>query len=155
MQLAEYAATAGATVRLRYTIRLDEHKAYPPSGPDDAIEVRLGSSGLLPGLERAIEGMRAGETKSVLVPAALAFGPRLPGRKFRVPHGAAGTRLLRPGDAVLISGSGGAEFPAVVEDVDASSVLVDANHPLSGRALTFEIHVLDVIPPPRGAGLAD
>ncbi len=155
MQLAECAATAGATVRLRYTIRVDEGKAYPPSGPEDTIDVRLGSSRVLPGLERALEGMRAGETKSVLVPAALAFGPRRPERKLRVPHGAAGTRLLRPGDAVLVSGTAGAEFPAIVEDVDASSILVDANHPLSGRDLTFEIHVLDVIPPPRGAGLAD
>jgi peptidylprolyl isomerase len=155
MQLAECAATAGATVRLRYTIRVDESQAYPPSGPDDTIEVRLGSTRVLPGVERALEGMRAGETKSVFVPAALAFGPRHPERKLRVPHGAAGTRLLRAGDAVLVAGSAGAEFPAIVEDVDAASILVDANHPLSGRDLTFEIHVLDVIPPPRDAGLAD
>jgi len=155
MQLAERAATAGATVRLCYTIRIDGGRSYPPAGPDDTIEVRLGASGLLPGLERALEGMKAGETKVVRVPAALAFGPRLPERKLRVPHGAAGTRLLRPGDAVLVSGSSGADFPAIVEEVDATSVLVDANHPLSGRDLTFEIHVLDVIPPPRDAGLAD
>jgi len=146
MDFAEYAATPGATVRLRFTILLDAGPVYPPSGPDDSVQVELGKGRILPGLERALEGMRPGETKTVRVPAELAFGPRRPERRFRVARGASAARPLRPGDAVRVSFGAGGDLPAIVEEIDGDSVLVDANHPLAGRDLTFEINVLDVIP---------
>jgi peptidylprolyl isomerase len=90
--------------------------------------------------------MRPGETKTVRLPAELAFGPRHPERKFRVARSASMSGPLRPGDAVRISSGSGSDLLAIVEEVDGDSVLVDANHPLSGRDLTFEINVLDVVP---------
>jgi FKBP-type peptidyl-prolyl cis-trans isomerase 2 len=132
-------ATTGTTVRLRYTIRPDQGRAFPPTDPDDLLEVELGTGRVLPGIDRALRGMSAGERKVVRVPAAEAFGPRRPDRKFRIARPDA--PALRVGDAVRVRGG------------DESSVVVDANHPLSGQDLTFEIEVLDVSLPSGEPGL--
>jgi len=144
-------ATTGTTVRLRYTIRPDQGRAFPPTDPDDLLEVELGMGRVLPGIDRALRGMSAGERKVVRVPAAEAFGPRRPDRKFRIAR--PDTPALRVGDAVRVRGGAEGEFFALVEAIDESSVVVDANHPLSGQDLTFEIEVLDVSLPSGEPGL--
>jgi peptidylprolyl isomerase len=154
MKTADRAATAGTTVRLRYTIRLDSGKAYPPRSADDFLVVELGRGGILPGIERALEGMRAGDRKIVRVPADLAFGPRNPARKFRVSRDRRFGPGLRVGDAVRLSGGLEGDVLATVEEVSPSWVIVDANHPLAGEDLTFDIDVLDVVFAPREAALA-
>jgi peptidylprolyl isomerase len=135
-------ATTGATVQLRYTIRLDDGTEYPPPMPEERLEFKLGRDRVLPGIEKAVAGMRAGDTKRVRVPAADAFGPRRPEMRFRVERGDE-DRILRVGNAVRVS-DGSGDFLAIVEAIDDASVLVDANHPLSGKDLTFDLEVLEV-----------
>lgn len=147
MSREELVATTGTTVRLRYTIHVDDGRTYPPEGPEDAVEAELGKGALLPGLERAVRGMKAGETKRIRLPAEQAFGRRLQENCFRIPRpGDAGpaARPVRVGDAVRISGGAGEEFLALVREIEPDSILVDANHPLSGQDLTFDLVVLDV-----------
>jgi len=144
-------ATTGATVHLRYTIRLDDGTEYPPPMPEDSLAFELGRDRVLPGIEKAVAGMRAGDTKSVRVPAADAFGPRRPEMRFRVARGDEDA-ILRVGNAVRVSDATG-DFLAIVEAIDDASVLVDANHPLSGKDLTFDLEVLEVSARAREAEL--
>src|SRR5947199_259174 len=95
-------ATTGATVQLRYTIRLDDGTEYPPPMPGERLEFELGRDRVLPGIEKAVAGMRAGDTKRVRVPAADAFGPRRPEMRFRVERGDE-DRILRVGNAVRVT----------------------------------------------------
>src|SRR6476619_7265091 len=95
-------ATTGATVHLRYTIRLDDGTEYPPPMSEDRLAFELGRDRVLPGIEKAVAGMRAGDTKSVRVPSADAFGPRRPERRFRVERGDEDA-ILRVGNAVRVT----------------------------------------------------
>jgi peptidylprolyl isomerase len=151
MDADQHSATTGATVHLRYTIRLDDGTEYPPPMPEDRIEFELGRDRVLPGIEKAVAGMRAGDTKRVRVPAADAFGPRKPEMRFRIERGGEDD-ILRVGKAVRVAAPEG-DFLAIVEAIDDASVLVDANHPLSGQDLTFDLEVLEVSARPREAEL--
>lgn len=140
-------ATSGSLIRLKYTIRLDSGKAYPPAIPDDSFQFELGKDRVLPGIERAVEGMKPGDYKNVRVAAADAFGPRLADKCFRIPRSesAPNGEKLQVGDVVRVFSASEGSFLALVEQVDDEFVLVDANHPLSGQDLTFEIEVLEVL----------
>jgi peptidylprolyl isomerase len=151
MSFEDLVATSGKTIRLRYTILLDDGKAYPPKGPEDVVEVELGRDRLLPGLEAAVEGMKAGEKKRIRLPAEQAFGPHRPEFCFRISRSA--DRPVRVGDAVRIAGGAGGEFLALVREIEPAAILVDANHPLSGQDLTFELTLLDVTPRGKEAAL--
>lgn len=138
-------AAPGTTVRLKYTIRLDNGQAFPPITPDEITELDLGQGRVLPGFERAVLGMRAGETRRVRVPAAECGGPPRPEKLIRIDRRSSG---LKPGElsvgrAVRVFGPEG-DYNAVVLRIDEDSVLLDANHPLCGEDLTFEIEMIDV-----------
>lgn len=147
MDAAEGIALPGTTVTLRYTIRLDDGTSYPPPSASDVLRFAFGRDRILPGLERALSGLKPGDLRRVRIPAADAYGPRLPEKTFRIarPKGPAGRGTLRIGDAVRVACAGDADVVAIVEAVDATSVLVDANHPLCGQDLTFDLEVLDVV----------
>jgi len=151
MDAERNSATTGATIHLRYTIRVDDGTEYPPPMPEDRLEFELGRDRVLPGIEKAVAGMRPGDTKRVRVPAADAFGPRRPDLRFRVGRGDE-DQILRVGNAVRVADASG-EFLAIVEAIDDASVLVDANHPLSGKDLTFDLEVLEVSARSREAEL--
>jgi len=144
-------AMPGRMLRLRYSIRPDSGRAFLPDGPEDVLEIELGRTRLLPGFEKALLGMSAGETKTVRIPVGEAYGPRRPELKFRIKRPE--QPALRVGDAVRVRGGANEEFFALVETIEESSVIVDANHPLSGQDLTFEIELLDVSLCPRVPGL--
>ena len=145
-------AAPGTTVRLKYTIRLDNGRACPPLAPDEVTELELGRGRVLPGFERAVLGMRPGETRRVRVPAAECGGAPRPEKLIRIARNAPSlkNKELSLGLAVRVRGPEG-DFNAVVLRIDEDSVLLDANHPLCGEDLTFEIEMIDVFARSRPA----
>lgn len=103
-----------------------------------------GENNIIPGLERALTGRKAGDALRVSLDAADAYGAHDPRRQQRVPvkHLVAPGRL-RPGMVVQVNTSEG-RIPATILKVGRFSADIDTNHPLAGRSLVFEIEIVDV-----------
>ena len=113
------------------------------------LEFTIGRGTVLPGFERAVIGMVEGETRRATVPAEDAYGPYLPEKIFRMKRSEVlpEAEPIGVGDVVRIAGTEEGEFFAVVREMDSTGVLLDANHPLCGQDITFEIQLLEVTVP--------
>ncbi len=142
-------ATAGATVKVIYTICLQNGTRFRPLHSGDTLQFTLGEGAVLPGFERAVMGMAEGETRRVLVPSSDAYGPHQPDKIFTVPRSEVLPQVepLSVGDVVRVASAQDGEFYAVVRELDPTGVLLDANHPLCGQDITFEIQILEVTAP--------
>jgi peptidylprolyl isomerase len=142
-------AQPGDTVKVIYTISLDNGAQFHPLHPGDTLEFTLGLDSVLPGFERAVQSMAQGETRRFRVPAAEAYGPYRPEKLFTIRR----LELLEQakptavGDMVRVASSEEGEFFAIVRELNASDLLLDANHPLCGQDIQFEIRLLEVSRP--------
>lgn len=139
-------AKVGDTVRVHYTGRLEDGTTFDSSLNRDPIEFTLGLGQLIPGFEQAIIGMEPGESKTTTIPADQAFGPRredmmLEIDREHVPPG----MDLQVGQQLEISQADGQVLLVTVAEVTESKVTLDANHPLAGQDLTFDIQLLEIL----------
>jgi peptidylprolyl isomerase len=137
-------ANVGDTVRVHYVGTLDNGDRFDASVGGDPLEFTLGSGQVIPGFEQAIAGMELGETKQVRIPPEEAYGPYRDEMVLAVP------REQLPGDVELESGQqvqmqqGEYTFVAVVEDLSEEQVTFNANHPLAGEALNFDLKLMEI-----------
>ncbi len=139
-------AAVGDTVRFHFTGELEDGSQFESSVGQDPIEVKIGSNEFLAGVEHALVGMAPGDTKTVVVPAADAFGPHRPELIDKV------ERVRFPPDFELAIGktlsatdSDGEKIEVVVLELSDTTVMLDANHPLAGKDLTFELQLIEII----------
>jgi peptidylprolyl isomerase len=139
-------ATPGKTVRIHYTGTLADGSTFDSSSGREPLEFTVGSGQIIPGLDRAIEGMSVGERKTVEVPAADAYGPRNPDGVQSVPRDQVPDHIpLDPGTQLQVQTGDGRTLPVTVTEVTADTVVLDANHPLAGKDLTFEVELVEVV----------
>lgn len=141
-------AAQGATVKLIYTICLQNGTRFRPLHAGDTLEFTIGRGTVLPGFERAVVGMTEGETRQVQVSSAEAYGPYRPEKIFTLQRSEVlpNVEPLAVGDVVRVASADEGEFFAVVREIGPAGILLDANHPLCGQDITFEIHLLEVLP---------
>jgi len=147
-------AKSGDKVKVVYTICLDNGTRFRPLHSGDTLEFRVGRNAVLAGFERAVLGMAEGDTRQVKVPAAEAYGPHRPDKIFTLPRYEVLPQVepLSVGDVVRVASAEEGEFFAVIRELDSTEVLLDANHPLCGQDITFEIHLLEVTEPVAATG---
>ena len=111
----------------------------------EAMTYLHGAGNIIPGLEGALAGREAGDTFTVTIPAAQAYGERREGNIQRLPLKRLGvaSRQLRPGQVLNLTTSRG-PAQVTVTKVGRFHVDVDANHPLAGQALTFDVEITAV-----------
>ena len=132
-------------VSLHYTLTVDGEKVESSHDRGEPLWVLLGHGQLIPGLESALEGRESGESFQVDVPAAEAYGERQEGQIQRVPKKYfQQPNKLKPGVATVLSLKQGGQRVVVVHKVGMASVDVDLNHPMAGKALTFDVAIEDV-----------
>lgn len=138
-------AKKGDTVTIHYTGRLSDGTVFDSSRERDPLEFTLGEGRVIPGFENAVEGMETGESKTAEIPPAEAYGPRKEELVMAIPR----ERLpegMDPdvGDQLQMTTAEGQVVPVRVAGADEGSVTVDANHPLAGQDLTFDIELVEV-----------
>ncbi len=137
-------ATHGAVVTLNYTLSLDEGEV--PGGPEDRMEYLHGYHNVIPGLERALEGAGPGDRKSVIVDPVDAYGEHTTDKLITVPIDSVPDGMqLTPGMRIAADTARG-QVQLTVFEVNDETVVLDANHPLAGKRLQFEVEVVDVRP---------
>ncbi len=138
-------AKAGDTVKIHYTGTLEDGSTFDSSQGREPLEFELGSGQVIPGFDKAVEGMAVGDSKEVTIPAEDAYGPRHDQMVQDVPMSALPPGLEpEVGMALSARGENGAEMRLVVTDVKEDSITVDGNHPLAGQPLTFAIELVQI-----------
>lgn len=139
-------AKSGDTVRIHYTGKLDDGTQFDSSSGRDPLEFALGSGQVIPGFDAAVEGMAIGDSKSVAINPDQAYGQRHDQLVQEVP------KSTLPDDmeatvGMQLQGQSpeGDVSHFVVTAVTDESITVDANHPLAGFILNFEIELVEIV----------
>ncbi|MCS7313958.1 MAG: peptidylprolyl isomerase [Bryobacterales bacterium] len=139
-------AKFGDTVRVHYTGRLDDGTVFDSSLRSGPLEFTIGDGQLIPGFENAVIGMTPGETKTQKIPAEDAYGPHADFLVIEVDRRRVPPDLdPKVGDRLQLQHPDGRVTPVLVTAVTESSITLDANHPLAGKDLTFDIELLEIL----------
>jgi peptidylprolyl isomerase len=139
-------AQSGHTVRIHYTGTLSDGTQFDSSAGRDPLEFALGGGMVIPGFEKAVEGMSVGESKSVTIAPEDAYGPRHEQLIQEVPKSALPEEVT-PEIGMQLQGRGpdGQVMNLQVKEITDDSITVDANHPLAGEALNFDIELVEIV----------
>jgi len=138
-------AKVGDNVKVHYTGKLDDGTVFDSSVEREPLQFSLGSGNVIPGFEEAIVGMTPGESKTTTIPAEQAYGAQRDELVITVDKEQIPSDLsVEVGQQLQISQNNGQVIPVVVTDITDSQVTLDANHPLAGEQLTFDIKLVEV-----------
>jgi FKBP-type peptidyl-prolyl cis-trans isomerase 2 len=140
------AAQIGDTVLIHYTGKLDDGSVFDTSHQRGPLRVSLGETRLIPGFQKAVLGMQPGESKTATVPAAEAYGDHKAEMVLEVERANLPPEVTpKVGLDLQLQTQTGQPVPAKIVDVSDKAVTIDANHPLAGRALTFDIELVKIV----------
>ncbi len=139
-------ANNGDTIRVHYKGTLDDGTVFDNSEGRDPLELTLGQRQVIPGFEAAIVGMNVGESKTATIPSAEAYGERsdqliIKAPRDKMPEG----HEPEVGQQLQMTTPQGQPVPVRVSEVTDTEVTLDANHPLAGQNLTFELKLVEIL----------
>lgn len=136
---------SGDTVHIHYTGTLQDGTTFDSSEGRDPLSFVVGSGQIIPGLDTALPGMEVGQQKVVQVPSEEAYGPLNPEMRQAVPREGIPDEIpLEVGSQLQMQTPDGQAMPVTVVDVDEATVTLDANHPLAGQDLKFDIELVKI-----------
>ena len=138
-------ARTGDTVRIHYTGRLEGGEVFDSSRGRDPFEFTLGEGQVIPGFDDAVTGMAPGDEKTVVIPSERAYGPRREEMLGEVPRAQFPPDIDPQVGQQLQMQQGGQSFLVTVAEVSEEAVRLDANHPLAGKALTFDLELVEIV----------
>jgi len=134
----------GATVKMEYTLTDDKGKLLDTSKGKEPLTYIHGEGQIIPGLEKALKGLRAGDQKQVTVPPEEAYGPVRP--FIEVPKERIPPQAQRVGYSLMVRNGDRPPIPVQVKEIKDKTIVLDPNHPLAGMTLTFDVRVISVEP---------
>jgi peptidylprolyl isomerase len=138
-------AKKGNTVKLNYTGKLNDGKVFDSSLEREPFEFTLGTDQVIPGFEKAITGMKVGESKTVEIPCKEAYGPAHEAMIFEVDKEKLPADMkFEVGQVLQVPTKDGSPMMTKVVAVTDDKVKMDANHPLADQDLTFELSLLEI-----------
>jgi FKBP-type peptidyl-prolyl cis-trans isomerase 2 len=135
----------GDTIKIDYTGTLDDGTVFDSSANhDQPLEFTVGAGQVIPGFEEAVRGMEAGEEKTFRIEPAEAYGEHNPALAQSVPKSLIQCDMeLTKGMMLMVGTTDGQQMPARISEISDENVTLDMNHPLAGKALTFNIKVVE------------
>jgi peptidylprolyl isomerase len=138
-------AKAGDTVKVHYSGRLTDGTTFDSSEGRDPLEFKVGNGDVIKGFDEGVTGMSVGEKKTVHIPADEAYGQKDGDRVVEFPRENFPPDLQpEVGMQLNMSNGAGQVIPVVIVEVGNESVTLDANHPLAGEDLIFDIELVDI-----------
>lgn len=134
----------GSTVDVHYTGKLTSGETFDSSLGKEPLSFTMGQGQLIPGFENALVGLNVGDKVSVTIPSTEAYGEHrkellVEVSKENMPG------PVEVGQSLQAQNSNGMPVQVTVVEVHENHVIIDGNHPLSGKDLLFDIEVVDVI----------
>ena len=134
---------SGRRVSFHYTLRNAEGRVLDTTRGGTPLEVMEGAGEIIEGLETALRTMHAGERRLVIVPPEQGYGRREPDMVQRVPRSVLPVKDARAGDTFQAGPDRQAPVVTILA-VEGDEVVLDANHPLAGTTLHFDVEVMAV-----------
>jgi peptidylprolyl isomerase len=135
----------GDTVKVHYTGTLEDGRVFDTSKNREPLEFKVGEGQIISGFENGVIGMGLGETRDIEVPPEDAYGSRREELVMEVPAGEFPEHITpEVGMQLQIKQQDGTPFGVVVTDVGDAAVTLDANHPLAGQTLFFEVELVEI-----------
>jgi peptidylprolyl isomerase len=136
----------GQKVKIHYTGTLDDGNKFDSSEGREPLEFEIGAGQVIPGFETGVADMAVGDKKSIHIPSEEAYGATredmvMEFDRAQLPEG------LEPevGMGLQMQGPDGQAVPVQITAVAEETVTIDANHPLAGQNLNFELELVEVI----------
>jgi peptidylprolyl isomerase len=139
------AAQNGDKVRVHYTGKLDDGSVFDSSEGGTPLEFTLGHGQVIPGFDQGVVGMEPGQSRTLNIPVDQAYGPQQADRMFEIERAELPPNLaLQVGMRLQGNQPGGRAVEVTVVEFDDTRVKMDANHPLAGKDLTFDIKLVAI-----------
>jgi FKBP-type peptidyl-prolyl cis-trans isomerase SlpA len=144
--MAEITVGPDTRVTLHFAIKLQNGDVVDSTFDKAPATFTVGDGNLLPGFEQALFGLQAGAKASLTIPPERGFGQPNDGNLQTMTRDDFTDMELSPGLLIIFSDAAGGEMPGVVKSYDDEQVIIDFNHPLAGRVLTFDVEILAIEP---------
>lgn len=135
---------SGAEVSFDYTLTDESGRVVDTSKGKVPMHYVHGTGQIIPGLERELTGMTVGGEKKVTVKPEDAYGPVDPKAFREIPKESVPPEALKVGTMLLAQGPAGEGVPVRVHEVKENTVVMDFNHPLAGKTLSFDVKITDI-----------
>lgn len=137
--------TQGSRVKVHYTGKLGDGTVFDSSAGGKPLEFTVGQKQMIPGFEQGVVGMEQGETRTIIIAADQAYGVHRPEGVFEVDRSEIPASIpLEVGMQLQATSADGRPAQMTVLELSDDKVKLDANHPLAGKDLTFEIEVVEI-----------
>lgn len=133
-----------STVTLHFALKFDNGEVVDSNFDKDPATFKVGDGSLLPGFERVLFGLKAGDKRSFEIPPEQGFGTPNEQNLQVMPRNQFDSMDLDYGVLVIFKDAAGGEMPGVIKEFDEQEVTVDFNHPLAGKVITFEVDIVTV-----------
>lgn len=139
-------AKSGDTVRVHYHGRLPSGETFDSSAERDPLEFQIGSGQVIAGFDNGVVGMTVGEKKTIEIPFGEAYGPRNESMIIDMPKERFPSDMqIELGMPLMMSDGQGQNLQVSVTSIQEDSVTLDANHPLAGKDLIFDLELVEIM----------
>lgn len=139
-------ASKGNTVKVHYTGKLKDGTVFDSSADREPLQFTLGDGNMIKGFDIAVHGMAVGDDKVVTIPSAEAYGDKREDMMLDVPLDQVPSEIKpEVGMDLSIQNQMGQPTPVKVVHVDDQKITLDANHPLAGQDLIFDIKLVELV----------
>ena len=143
--MIDQTAKSGDRVQVHYTGTLENGEVFDTSRDGDPMEFEIGSNQVITGFEQGVTGMRIGETKTIEIEPADAYGERVDALVQQVPRSGINLETEpQAGMNLVLQLADGNQIPVRLTEVTDEFVTLDANHPLAGERLIFDVELVAV-----------
>lgn len=140
----------GDKVKVHYHGTLKTGETFDSSQGRDPLEFTVGSGQVIKGFDEGVKGMQRGEKKTVEIPVGDAYGEKNNEMIFEFPKEQFPADMNPEiGQQLMMSNGPAQSFPVTVTEIKENSILLDANHPLAGQNLIFDLELVEIIPASR------
>lgn len=138
-------ASKGDAVKVHYTGRLEDGTVFDSSANREPLQFILGDGNMIKGFDAAVDGMQIGEEKSVTIPCLEAYGEKREDMMLDIPMEQVPPHIKpEVGMELSLQNQAGQPVPVMVSYVDDVKIILDANHPLAGKDLIFDITLVEI-----------
>ena len=138
-------AKTGDTVHIHYTGRLEDGTVFDSSEGRDPLTFTLGSGQVIPGFDEVVQGLSVGEKASTSIPPAQGYGERMDNLVMTLPREQLPAGLEpEVGMQLEMTTQDGQRIPVNIVELSDDSIVLDANHPLAGKTLNFDVELVSI-----------
>jgi FKBP-type peptidyl-prolyl cis-trans isomerase SlyD len=148
-EITEAQIREGSQVALEYTLSDENGAVIESNKGKQPLNYIHGKSQIIPGLEKELSGMKVGEEKKIQVKPEEGYGPVNPEAFQEISKDKLPPEALKVGTMLMAQGSQGQGVPVRVHEIKDTTVIMDFNHPMAGKTLSFDVKVAEIKTPEK------